>query len=162
MLAKEPSIGVKASTMAFKVMVARVPAIRWVESSYTLQGMNMDRVKHQVKNGGCRKVDDMSNETGQGWMEEEVKLPLNNKATIVFIVDCNENSSMKLDPISTLQENERNEDAAELFPLSIPTPNPASGTKFTPIDEALSALGFDRACTIPWVCHVLAGLDDQV
>ena len=45
-------MGVKASTVAIKVTMARVPVVRSVESRYTLQGRNKDREKHQVENGG--------------------------------------------------------------------------------------------------------------
>ena len=46
MWAKEPTTDAKASTMAIKVTVARVPAARLLESRYALQGRNMDREKH--------------------------------------------------------------------------------------------------------------------
>ena len=42
MFAKEPSEGSKASMATNKVLVARVSAVRWVESSYALQMMNKD------------------------------------------------------------------------------------------------------------------------
>ena len=65
MWAKDPTMGVKASTIAIKVTAARVRTMRSMESRYTLQGGNKDREKHQVENGGRRKVDEMLKETGQ-------------------------------------------------------------------------------------------------
>ena len=65
MWAKDPTVRVNASAAAIKVTTARVPAVRAVESRYTLQGGNKDREKHQMANGGCRKVDEMVKETRQ-------------------------------------------------------------------------------------------------
>ena len=62
MWTKEPTIGVKASMVAIKVTAARVLVVRSVELRYTLQGRNKDKEKHQVANGGRRKVDDMLKE----------------------------------------------------------------------------------------------------
>ena len=110
MWAKEPTVGVKASMVSIKVTTASVPAIRSVESRYTLQDRNRDREKHQVANGGRRKVDDMLKEAEQhiiggdrgickesiilsnkvGWMEVEDKAPLSSKAATVFTVECSE------------------------------------------------------------------------
>ena len=90
--------------------MARVPTVRAVESRYTLQGGNKDREKHQVANGGRRKVDEMMKETRQhiiggdrelgkeslnqldkaGWMEEDDRAPVNSKAEMVFTVECSE------------------------------------------------------------------------
>ena len=62
MWAKDPTMGVKASTIAIKVTAARVRTMRSMESRYTLQGRNRDREKHQVENGGRRKVGNMPKE----------------------------------------------------------------------------------------------------
>ena len=110
MWAKDPIVRVNASVVAIKVATTRVPTMRAVESRYTLQGGNKDREKHQMANGGRRKVDEMMKETRQhiiggdrelgkeslnqldkaGWMEEDDRAPLNSKAETVFTVECSE------------------------------------------------------------------------